>query len=58
MNEEKMNELRYGKGILTEKDIVIECIAKITRIESVININGLDFIHQYLRDRFMKLREK
>ena len=50
-------ELRYGKGIKTEQKVIEECLNKINLIESVIHIGGLDFIHQYLRDRYMKVKE-
>ncbi len=49
------NEIKYGTGLLTEKDVIIQCITNLTKIESVINVKGLELVHTYLSERLMKL---
>ena len=49
-------ELKYGKGILTERDVVIQCLTNLTRIESVIDIKGLEIIHQYLSEKLVETK--
>ena len=49
------NEIKYGTGLVTEKDVVIQCITNLTRIENVIDVKGLEIIHAYLSERLMKL---
>lgn len=51
------NELKYGTGLITEKDVIIQCITNLTRIESVIDVKGLDIIHLYLSERLVKASE-
>jgi len=49
------NELKYGTGLIEEKDVIIQCITNLTRIESVIDVKGLDIIHLYLSERLVKV---
>lgn len=54
MKQLNENELKYGTGLITEKDVVLQCITNIVKIESVIDIKGLDIIHLYLSERLQK----
>ena len=47
-------ELKYGVGLLTERDVIIQCITNLTRIESVIDVKGLEIIHQYLSEKLVE----
>ena len=54
MKQLNENELKYETGLTTEKDVVLQCITNIVKIESVIDIKGLDIIHLYLSERLQK----
>lgn len=47
-------EIKYGTGLVTERDVIIQCISNLTRIESVVDIKGLEIIHQYLSEKLVE----
>lgn len=49
-------ELKYGTGIVTERDVIMQCISNLVKIESVIDIKGLEIIHQYLAEKLVEAK--
>jgi hypothetical protein len=49
-------EFKYGPGMVTERNVIMQCITNLTRIESVIDVKGLEIIHQYLAEKLVETK--
>lgn len=58
MKELTEREYKYGTGLITERDVIIQCITNLVRIESVLDIKGLEIIHLYLSEKLAENKEE